>query len=214
MSTISTVPGTEYVVYIDPRRCLGCRSCEIACAVEHSLTKNVLTAPYERPRPVPRIRVVSAKSLFVPMKCQHCRDPPCMAVCPTRAISKSEEGFVLVNTMRCIGCGMCMLVCPFGHPRFADEKFMVKCDFCIERFRRGEPPACVEACPTGALVFGRLEDVLKEVSRERAELFARTMMGLEELAKGAGEGVESTSTPQPPTLRDVLDMYSKVSWYR
>lgn len=212
MFIIAAIPGTEYVVYIDPRRCMGCRSCEIACAVEHSTTKTVLTAPYERPKPIPRIRVVPAASLFVPMRCQHCRDPPCMAVCPTRAIYKSDEGFVLVNPLRCIGCGMCILACPFGHPRFSEEHYMVKCDFCIDRVRRGELPACVEACPTGALIFGKLEDVLKIVSRERAELFARTMQGLEQLARGAPPP-EIPPKPPTPSPRDVLNMYSRVSWY-
>jgi len=92
-----------------------------------------------------------------------------MNVCPTKALYRSPEGFVLLNPLKCIGCMMCAVVCPFGIPDLDKaNKIMVKCDFCIDRVRKGLPPACVEACPTGALRFGRLEDFLEEKSAEAA----------------------------------------------
>jgi len=204
-------PGTEYIVYVDPRKCMGCRSCEIACAVEHSVTKSIYTAHLEKPTPIPRIRVILGDDLYVPMRCQHCRDPPCMAVCPTKAISKTDEGFVVVDPLKCIGCTMCALACPFGHPRFASEKYMVKCDFCVDRVRRGQLPACVEACPTGALIFGKIEDVMRYVAEERARAFVSAVTGLIEFRPLPElEKVLKVTSP----VQDILNSYSKVSWYR
>ncbi len=183
---------------------MGCRSCEIACAVEHSLTKNLFTAIFEKPRPVPRIRIVVVDEFYVPIRCQHCRDAPCIAVCPTKALHKTDEGFVVVDPVKCIGCLMCVLACPFGHPRYSDELgSIVKCDFCVNRVRKGLVPACVEACPTGALRFGKLEDIMKEVAEEkiRALLSGRAGPGLV-LVKPVKEVTEKRETvPSIPMLR-------------
>jgi len=196
------------VIFIDPEKCMGCRACEIACAVEHSLSKTLVGAIFEKPQPTPRIRVVNVDDLFyVPLRCQHCKDAPCMNVCPTKALYRSEEGFVLLNPEKCIGCLMCTLACPFGHPRYDPErKTIVKCDFCIDRIRSGKPPACVEACPTQALRYGRLEEFLEEMSREAAKnmLTGRSLPGIVLIKEPRVEEI--------PSIPLVKSLYKKASW--
>jgi len=155
-------------------RCLGCRSCEIACALQHSESQNLREAVLEDPLPQRRVRVMAAGPHGLPLQCRHCEDAPCIAICPTGAIHRdSDAGPVLLDSERCIGCKFCMVVCPFGVIDMSrDGKAVVKCDLCIERTEAGEEPACVAACPTGALRFGDLEEWLAERRRAAAEQIA------------------------------------------
>lgn len=202
----------ERVIFIDPIKCTGCRSCELACAVEHSLGKNISSLVLEKPRPHPRIRVITVDNLlYVPMRCQHCKEAPCMSICPTKALYRSPEGFVLLDPGKCIGCLMCTLACPFGHPRYDPEtKTIIKCDFCINRIKEGKLPACVEACPTGALKYGRLEDFLAMISEEKAK---ELITGMPAPGIVYVKPVEIPK-PKPPTpsVSMLKSMYSSVSW--
>ncbi len=211
---MATAPSEELIILIDPERCMGCRSCSIACAVEHSATKSIYTSPAETPKPIPRIFVLPVAIYNVPMRCQHCKDAPCMAVCPTGAISRSDEGFVVLNPEKCIGCLMCALACPFGHPRFDSEtKTVVKCDFCINRLRKGQQPACVEACPTGALRFGTLDELMREVAKEKAEqLISGLGAAPGKVVVVPGARKVEVAKPSPVKLSDVVSMYSRVRW--
>jgi len=196
------------LIYVDPSKCLGCRSCEIACAVEHSLSKNLFLSIAERPSPRKRVRVIPADSFIVPMRCMHCDDAPCVAVCPTGAMEKTPDGFVVVEALRCIGCRMCMMACPFGHPIYDPlSKIVIKCDHCPDRMKEGLPPACVEACPTGALRYGKVEELLEETAVRKAR----------ELVSGLGKGkvVYKTVTekaPESPVQR-IKEMYGPVRWW-
>jgi len=200
------VSEENLVVFIDAERCMGCRACELACAVEHSMGKDLYRLVHTPEKPLPRIRIVAIDSLYIPMKCQHCRNAPCVAVCPTKALYYTPEGFVEVDTTRCIGCLLCLAACPFGHPRYdPGTRAIVKCDFCVDRVRSGRLPACVEACPTGALKFGRLEDILKELSIERAK---QIVSGLAMQGRLVVKPVE-----KPVSLLAILkSMYTPVSW--
>jgi carbon-monoxide dehydrogenase iron sulfur subunit len=144
-------------------RCLGCKSCEIACAVEHSHSRELVAAICESPLPKPRVRVrcvdeqggyVRLRSLA--LQCRHCAEPACVDVCITGGITKDEAtGIVRFDTDKCVGCWSCTMVCPFGVIiRFPTSDFAQSCDRCAER----EMPACVEACPTKALVFCEPEE--------------------------------------------------------
>ncbi len=199
-------------VYIDPEKCMGCRSCEIACAIEHSASKNIFGAIFEKPKPKPRIKVVSADFFNVPMRCQHCEDAPCENVCPTGAIRKSEEGFVILDSNKCIGCLMCIMACPFGHPKYEVEyKVVLKCDFCIDRIREGREPACVEACPTGAMTFGTLEEILNRIRKEKAE---KLISGLKVPGIVYMKPVVETEKEEEKVRPvDVYIAYSKARWY-
>jgi carbon-monoxide dehydrogenase iron sulfur subunit len=159
-------------VFVNPERCVGCKQCEIACAVEHSQSKNLYQALFERPKPTSCIHVLPGLYLSTsfPNKCRHCDPAPCMSVCPTGAISRDAElGMVVVDGYKCITCAMCAMVCPFDvltfYPSAAvklDKDVAIKCDHCIDRQRQGRIPACVETCKVGALVFGDINDLVKD----------------------------------------------------
>ena len=136
-------------------RCLGCRNCEIACAVAHSQSQNIRGAVTESPRPRARVKVERAGTHGLPIQCRHCENAPCITVCPTEAMHRASEGSpVTIDEQRCIGCKLCMVVCPFGViETSADGKAVVKCDLCGRRVEAGELPACVAACLTHALQF-------------------------------------------------------------
>ena len=100
---------------IRPDRCLGCRSCEIACAVAHSKSKNLFSALGEQPAPKKRIYVDCSPNLeiSIPITCRHCEDAPCVSVCPTKALSQDElTSIVSHNPDRCVDCWTCSMVCP------------------------------------------------------------------------------------------------------
>lgn len=147
-------------------KCLACKGCEIACAVEHSQSKSLFGALAESPRPRPRVRVENAGAFSYPARCMHCQDAACLAACPTGAMHRDAASrAVLVSADRCIGCWMCVMVCPFGGVSadpVAHKAF--KCDRCPDRSARGLEPACVVACPSRALFFGTPEEM---ASRQR-----------------------------------------------
>ena len=161
------------VIVVNEERCLACNSCVIACAMAHTEAETLVEALSAATPPQPRVYVEPAGAYGVPLQCRHCEDPPCIAICPTGAIDRvSSDGPVLLDQDRCIGCKFCMLVCPFGVIALSrDGKAMIKCDLCVERTEAGELPACVAACPTGALKFVELDEHLR---RRRREAVRRT----------------------------------------
>ena len=99
---------------------------------------------------------------YVSVSCNHCDDPACVKVCPTKAHAKHDDkgGLVLIDPAKCIGCGMCAQACPYGAPQL-DEKArkMMKCDGCLDRLEKGGAPICVEACPQRAISFGEISEL-------------------------------------------------------
>ncbi len=144
-------------VFVVSNLCTGCRTCEIACAVEHSQSKTLLGAISEELPPRYRIQVQAGDDLKLPLNCLHCEEPDCLFACKSGAVSKNPEtGQVSVDMSRCVGCWMCVMVCPFGaaQPDHHRGK-VIKCDLCEGR---AGGPACVEACPTRALFYGTNEE--------------------------------------------------------
>jgi len=161
-------------IVVDETRCLACRQCMISCALAHSEAETLDEAVAAGMPVQPRVHVESGgdECRGIPMQCRHCTDAPCMAICPSGAIDRaSADAPVLIDQDRCIGCSYCQIACPFGViDMVRDGKAVVKCDLCIERTEAGQAPACVEDCPTGALAFQEMNDVLKERRRQAAEL--------------------------------------------
>ncbi|HID60831.1 MAG TPA: 4Fe-4S dicluster domain-containing protein [Hadesarchaea archaeon] len=131
--------------------CVGCRLCEVYCLVQHSKSKKILKAyKGEYPRSTPRILVEEKGHISFAIQCRHCDDAPCLAACPTGAMYRDPETeAILCDENKCIGCWMCIMVCPFGAiSRGTECKVVSKCDLCL-----GEDiPACVKNCPNEALV--------------------------------------------------------------
>lgn len=129
--------------------CIGCRLCEIACIVEHSKSKDIIKAYKVEDTPLPRAHVEEEGPVSLSITCRHCDDPWCVSACITGAMYKGDDGRVVVDKDKCVGCWSCVMACPFGAVFVdRDNKKSVKCDMCGDR----EIPACVEACPNRALV--------------------------------------------------------------
>lgn len=138
-------------ILVDKGRCLGCRSCEIACAVAHSASQTLFGAVTEAEVPISRVAVERVAGINFPLQCRHCIDALCVKACMTGALYRDPEtGTVRQRAEACVGCWMCVMACPFGAvTQDPTRKVAIKCDRCLDR----EIPACVAACPTQALQF-------------------------------------------------------------
>ncbi len=146
-------------IFVKPEQCLGCRSCEIGCAVQHSEGKSLFAAMAERPLPLKRIFVESGGKIKMPVLCRQCEEAPCLSSCISGSLYRDETGMVNKREEKCIGCWTCIMVCPFGVVRRSrDRELAIKCDRCGDL----DVPACVNACPTGALLFIDADDMSRE----------------------------------------------------
>jgi len=163
------------VIVVNIEKCLACKSCEVACVLVHSKSKVLEQAVAELPRPQRMVTVEPAGEFAVPIQCRHCEAAPCVEICPTGAIRQQDEkGPVIVDQELCIGCKLCMLICPFGVLRISTEgRAVIKCDMCLERMEKDQEPACVEACITGALKLVSLEEVMKSKRQEASKQLAK-----------------------------------------
>ena len=140
---------------VDDAKCLACNSCEIACCVAHSGSKTLYGAISEKTPPISRMHVEQGgRGRGFPLGCRHCQDAQCVRACVTKALYMSPDGLILNDSKRCIGCLMCFIACPFGAieqgVKKSESYAISKCDLCTAS---GQEPACVNACPTKALVF-------------------------------------------------------------
>jgi len=170
--------GKEFKgVLVDTTRCIGCRSCEEACAVAHDLPVpddigDEAVFEQQRDTSTTQLTVVNRYEtekgeIFIKKQCMHCAQPGCVAACLVKAMQKRTDGPVTWDT-NCMGCRYCMVSCPFDIPKFEYNSWnprIVKCDLCWERLQEGEVPACVEACPTETLLFGTRRDLVEEARR-------------------------------------------------
>jgi len=163
-------------ILVNPKRCLSCKRCLFYCAVAHSSAQDLLGA-LEDPTAQPRVSLLEVAGAVIPVRCYHCDGAPCTLVCPSGAIHRREMGApVVIDQERCVGCGSCTIVCPYGIPeRSRSGRALIKCDLCVDRLERGERPACVSACPTGALEFKELE--VSEEAPGRVEFLLESMGG-------------------------------------
>ena len=135
-------------IYTHEEYCIGCRLCEIHCAVQHSKTKDIIKTFKQEIPPMPKLIVEESKPLSFSLQCRHCTDPICVKTCITGAMHK-EGDRVILDEDKCVGCWTCIMVCPYGAVMRDNKKVASKCDLCKGR----EIPACVEFCPNEALTF-------------------------------------------------------------
>ncbi|QJT25011.1 dimethylsulfoxide reductase subunit B [Aeromonas media] len=155
----------QYGFYIDSSKCTGCKTCQLSCKDNKDLDVGV---NYRRVYEYAGGNWVKdgetwqqdVFSYYLSIACNHCSEPACTKVCPSGAMRKREDGFVVVDTETCIGCKYCSMACPYGAPQYNAEKgHMTKCDGCYERVADGKQPICVESCPLRALEFGPIEEL-------------------------------------------------------
>lgn len=154
--------------YIDMNACTGCKTCMIACIDKNDLPSKVQyrrVSEYVGGDWTDNNNSTVQQNIFVynlSISCNHCDDPACANACPTTAMHK-EDGIVMVDQQKCIGCRYCEWSCPYGSPQFnVDKGKMSKCDFCADYLAEGQPPACVAACPTRALHYGDIVELRKK----------------------------------------------------
>ncbi|KPJ88819.1 MAG: hypothetical protein AMS17_04185 [Spirochaetes bacterium DG_61] len=165
------------IIEVKIEKCMACRSCEFACAVAHSKKKDPEALVLDGEKPGHRINVEAYGRNAIPINCNHCDEAACLMACPTGAIYReNDKGPVLFNSERCIGCKMCVQACPFGVITVSPNgKGVLKCDLCIERLAKGQDPACVVACPTGALRYIEQEKSNKEKRQRVAKKLTLAM---------------------------------------
>ena len=157
-------PKKQYAMVIDARRCYGVHACTVACKAEYEVPLGENRSWVEE---IEKGNYPNVSRSFLPRLCNHCDEPACVSVCPTGATWKrDEDGIVVIDKNICIGCKYCVQACPYDM-RFVNEDTGTadKCDFCIHRVSQGLNPACVEACPSRARIFGDLNDPESEVSK-------------------------------------------------
>ena len=174
-------------VVANPHKCIGCKACEIACAVAH-LDISVVTAGEMEMPFLPRLSLVKTPMVTMPIQCRQCDDAPCANVCPVEAITH-QGNKIVVDQDKCIGCKTCMLACPFGamdmvpelenglpvyqeglaldtEDQSAKEKMVAhKCDLCAGR---ENGPACAEVCPAAAFIVVKPADIKQSIKNRRA----------------------------------------------
>ena len=185
-------------VIANPQECIGCKVCEIACAVAH-LDKDAKTAGNFDIPVMPRLYLVKTAEVVMPIQCRHCEDAPCANVCSALAITQIDNK-ILIDKNKCVGCKTCMITCPFGAielmPVYKDEKPVMqlvlkseteeglvekqaytasKCDLCADRT---EGPACVQACPQKALELIVPQEKKKQRSIDAANKIAASIKSL------------------------------------
>ena len=167
----------KYVFTFDTERCFGCYGCVVACQQEHKLPAVQKFIKIETIGPV---RVSGKMAMrFIPHVCMHCRAPMCIKVCPVKAIHKREDGIVLIDAEKCVGCRDCTWACPYQAISFDGETAKaMKCDLCIDRLAQGSLPSCVHNCPGKAITLkvgvgaGKLEKGKLSVSDGQVRITA------------------------------------------
>ena len=164
----------------DTTKCIGCRACQSACKDwNRNPAEPDPTGLYDAPLELSadtwtliQLYDGGSESSFVKHQCMHCLHPACVSACPVHALQKTAEGPVTYDPKRCIGCRYCMVACPFGIPRFEWDEVLpkvAKCTFCNDRLMVGDGPACAEACPTAALIWGKRGELLTEAESRLAD---------------------------------------------
>jgi formate dehydrogenase iron-sulfur subunit len=166
----------QMAILTDVTKCIGCDECVDACQKINKLPKEKPWRWLKKITDLSSSRWTTVETVtgdvgtrFVRRQCRHCLEPACVEACIVGALQKTPEGAVVYDKDICIGCRYCMIACPFEIPRYSWEEtipYVQKCHMCYERVKNeGKEPACIEACPTKATIFGEREDLLREAKK-------------------------------------------------
>jgi Fe-S-cluster-containing dehydrogenase component/formate-dependent nitrite reductase membrane component NrfD len=163
---------TKYAFVIDQRKCIGCHACTVACKAEHDVPIGVYRTWVKY---IEKGEFPNSRRYFLVNRCNHCDDAPCVAICPTKALFKREDGIVDFDSSRCIGCKSCMQACPYD-ALYIDpySHTAAKCNYCAHRTEVGIEPACVVVCPEQAIIAGDLHNQSSGIARIVAREPVRT----------------------------------------
>lgn len=158
--------------YFDSSKCSGCKTCQIACKDKNDLplgirwrrVYEVSGGEWKKDGKAWRNDIYSYN---VSLSCNHCEDPICMKNCPANAYYKREDGIVLIDEEKCIGCKYCAWVCPYGAPQYREDLgIMTKCNLCVDYIDEGKNPSCVDSCPTRSFDIGDYDEMLEKYGEE------------------------------------------------
>lgn len=200
---------------VDTSRCIGCRSCQVACKQWNKLPvdKTANHGGYENPRDLTpalynRIKFIEKEAsgeiswLFFNERCMHCGDAGCMKVCPSPgALYRTKEGIVAYNKEKCISCKYCVSACPFNIPRYGSDDKVSKCNLCTDRIDGGMTPACAKACPTETLKYGKRSDLIAKAKAAKKTLYGESDLnglGVVYALEGPPEQYGLPATPSIP----------------
>lgn len=166
----------SYGWLFDPKRCIECSACEAACKQWNQVETGV-NVRWRRVLRQESGTFPVVQTTAVSMACNHCENAFCQKVCPVRAIWRRDDGIVLIDSDRCVGCGQCYVFCPYGAPQLnPTTRKTTKCTMCFDRIEQGLQPACATVCPTGALQWGEWGEIQgKGVDRIPGFHFPRQM---------------------------------------
>lgn len=204
-----TLTGKRWVMVIDTKKCKDCDDCTVACHKAHNVPempskdeevkwiwKDDFHAAFPDLGHNHMSKELEHRSF--PLLCNNCDNPPCVRVCPTKATFKREDGVVMMDYHRCIGCRYCMAGCPYGarsfnfqdpRPFVKDPNYeyptrskgvVEKCNFCAELLIKGEQPLCVASCKYGALTFGDVNDpdsAVRKLLENQSTIQRKTSLG-------------------------------------
>lgn len=149
----------KYGWVFDVKRCIECRACESACKQWNGVETGI-NIRYRRVRVSETGKYPEVKTQALSLACNHCEEAWCMKACPVKAIFRRQDGIVLIDRNKCVGCTMCSKLCPYDVPQFnAGVRKMEKCTMCADRVDANLQPACATLCPTGALQWGLWDEI-------------------------------------------------------
>mgnify|MGYP001819678438 CR=1 FL=1 len=184
----------------DTTRCIGCKTCVVACHEANDLPPDNRDNPLhdmpqalnDRTKNIIKLFTEEGRRSYMKQQCMHCIDPACVGACMIGALQKREYGIVTWASDRCIGCRYCQVACPYNIPKFEWESTnprIIKCEMCLHRLQEGKITACCEVCPREAVVYGKYTDLVADAKQRLADNPGRYVERIFGLDDGGGTQV-------------------------
>jgi Fe-S-cluster-containing dehydrogenase component len=195
------VPTDAVGMLYDATRCIGCKTCVVACKQANDMppdsasTGGLYDAPIDlnsKTKNIIKQYQDGEKQSYMKAQCMHCVDPSCVNACMMGSLAKRENGIVTWHGERCTGCRYCGIACPYGVPKYEFEKSfprVIKCEMCSHRIAKGQIPACCEVCPRQAVIYGKYSGLVADAKKRLADFPDRYFPKVFGLEDGGGTQV-------------------------